>query len=293
MTVPHALGSRVSVRYRLGQGEHTDVIGHLESVDPQWRIRTKSDGVVDVDPADIVSVREISYRPVRTSEIRALEHAAALAWPGVEQHWLDGWLLRAGHGITSRANSAVPLEFSADLRALPGVVDWYGARGLPPWLLLPERVLPIRSPGVKQTRVMVADVSAGGAVVELAPAPDARWMAVYDRDVPVDVLTAVLDGHVTFASVPGAAVGRGALTTAPDGTAWLGISAVRVEPGRRRSGLARQVCGALLDWGADRGAQRAYVEVLADNAAAIALYASMGFQLHHHHRYVDARSLLP
>ena len=82
MTAPPALGSRVSLRYRSGAAEHTDVIGHLEAVVPSWRIRTKSDGIIDVDPADIVSAREISYKQVRTSEIRALEQAAALAWIG-------------------------------------------------------------------------------------------------------------------------------------------------------------------------------------------------------------------
>ena len=169
MTAPLVLGSRISLRYRSGAAEHTDVIGHLEADVPSWRIRTKSDGVVDIDPADIVSAREISYKPVRTSEIRALEQAAALAWPGVEQQWLDGWLLRAGHGVTSRANSAVPLDVSADLRALPGIVDWYRGRGLAPWLALPERLLAVRTPGVKQTRVLVSDVSTGAPAGEETP----------------------------------------------------------------------------------------------------------------------------
>ncbi len=296
MTWP-AVGSRVSLRYRSGPAEHTDVIGVLEATEPGLRIRTKSDGLVDVDPADVVGVREISYRPVRTSEIRALEQAAALAWPGVEQRWLGGWLLRAGHGSTSRANSAVPLDVSADLRALPEIVEWYRARGLPAWLALPERLLPVRAAGVKPTRVLVADVigDAGGdpGGVALSGIPDADWRAVHERDVPLDVLCAVVDGEVVFASMPGIAVGRGAVTSAPDGTRWLGVAAVRVAPEFRRQGHARRVCAALRAWGRERGAPRAYVQVLADNGAAAALYASTGFRLHHTLRYVEAAELPP
>ena len=44
-------------------------------------------------------------------------------------------------------------------------------------------------------------------------------------------------------------------------------------------------------WGADRGATRAYVQVLVDNSAAIAMYESMGFTVQHRSRYVDARTL--
>ena len=175
-------------------------------------------------------MRELSHRPVRASEIRALEHAAALAWPGTEQHWQDGWLLRAG-GYTSRANSAVPLDFAATVATLPGDRRLVCRRGLPPWLALPDRLLPVRGlgggAGVKHTRVMVADLpettTVAGAV--LLDRPDAAWLARYGRDVPPAVLTAVVDGEVVFATAADAAVGRGAVTTAPDGTRWLGISA--------------------------------------------------------------------
>jgi ribosomal protein S18 acetylase RimI-like enzyme len=109
--------------------------------------------------------------------------------------------------------------------------------------------------------------------------------------VPVEVLTAVLDGEVVFASVAGVAVGRGAVTVAPDGTVWLGISAVRVDDAHRRAGHGRAVCEALHAWGIRRGAERVYVQVLDDNIAAIELYAALGYGLHHHLRYVDARRL--
>jgi ribosomal protein S18 acetylase RimI-like enzyme len=291
------VGSRVSVRYRLPVGSAaplTDVIGHLEQIDPAVVVRTKSGELIGIAAHDIVSVRELSHTPVRTSEIRALEHAAALAWPGVEQQWLRGWFLRAGHGVTSRANSAVPLGVCAQIADLPAVIAWYRDRGLPARLALPERLLPVRAAGAKQTRVLVRDVTGAdpAAATLLLERPEDRWRALYERDVPLEELTAVIDGQLTFALRADAAVGRGAVTDAPDGTRWLGISSVRVAAPQRRQGHARATCAALLGWGAEHGARRAYVEVLEDNDAAIALYSSMGFRLHHRHKYVPAQQLL-
>jgi len=287
-------GSRVSVRYRDTAGGQTDVIGYLTAVRPLIDVRTKSAGTVSISPGDVVAVRELSHIPVRTSEIRSLEHAAALAWPGIEQHWHRGWLLRAGGGHTSRANSAVPLDFSSSIADLEGVVSWYDERGLNPWLALPDRLLAVRTDGVKRSRVMVRDLDGVGPEVaaSLHDRPDAAWLACHPRAVPVQVLTAVVDGEVVFASVAGVAVARGAITVAPDGTVWLGISAVHVADAHRGAGHGRAVCGALQEWGLRRGAQRVYVQVLDDNTAGIELYASLGYGLHHQLRYVDARRLL-
>ncbi len=125
----------------------------------------------------------------------------------------------------------------------------------------------------------------------LASRPDEEWLRLYRRDVPVDVLSAVVDGEVAFATVGGAAVGRAAVTVAPDGTRWVGVAALRVTELQRRRGYARAVCSALHAWGVERGATRGYVQVLADNAPGIALYKSMGFTVHHRARYVDARTV--
>ena len=116
------VGTRVTIRYRLPAGSTpplTDVIGHLVTVEPRVRVRTKTGAVVEISPDDVVAVKALTEAPVRTSQIRAVEHAAALAWPGLEQHWLHGWLLRAAHGHTYRANSAVPLGVEADWGAMP------------------------------------------------------------------------------------------------------------------------------------------------------------------------------
>jgi ribosomal protein S18 acetylase RimI-like enzyme len=284
------------VRYRLPAGSVpplTDVIGHLEATGPTLRVRTKSGDVVDVAAADVVAIKALAASPVRTGDIRNLEHAAALAWPGVEQQRLDGWLLRFGRGSTRRANSAVPLDVPT-VFDVSAIVDWYAARAVAPLIAAPDRLFRI-PPGVPidaETLVMTGDVTAQHvSAVAIAARPDDEWLHLYRREVPVDVLTAVVDGEVAFATSCGAAVGRGAVTDSPDGTRWVGLSAVHVVETARRRGLARELCYALLAWGAQRGATRAYVQVLADNTAATRLYESMGFSVHHRSRYVDARSL--
>jgi ribosomal protein S18 acetylase RimI-like enzyme len=46
---------------------------------------------------------------------------------------------------------------------------------------------------------------------------------------------------------------------------------------------------ALLEWGAERGATTAYLQVLGHNAPALALYAGMGFTTHHAYAYLTPR----
>src|SRR6267378_6789587 len=143
------VGTRVSLRYRLPVGSVpplTDVIGHLLAIGPTLSVRTKRGDVVDVAFADVVAIKALAAAPVRTGEIRNIEYAAALAWPGVEQEWLGGWLLRFGRGSTRRANSAVPLNVSASVDVRE-IVDWYAARGVAPLLAAPDRMFRL-PPGV-------------------------------------------------------------------------------------------------------------------------------------------------
>jgi ribosomal protein S18 acetylase RimI-like enzyme len=290
-----AVGTRVSVRYRRPQGSVpplTDVVGHLLETGPVVRVETKTGDVVEFSADDIVTARALTDVPVKTSQIRAMEHAAALAWPGVEQQWIDGWLLRGANGYTHRANSAVPLGMEASVAAVPAIVDWYAERGQTPWLAVPDRLLRLRGtyePHL-ETIVMVRDLPAGepDATTTLSPLPDATWLRLYERDVPVEVLSAVVDGVVVFATRDDAAVGRAAVTAAHNGIRWAGLSAVRVANDRRREGHARALCAALLDWAGGQGAEHCYVQVLVDNAPAIRLYQELGFTAQHRERYVDA-----
>jgi hypothetical protein len=248
------IGTRVTVRYRRPAGSVpplTDAVGHLLAVDPMVRVSTKRGTVVECAPADVVALRVLTDAPVRTAQIRALEHAAAAGWPGVEHTWLDGWLLRAGHGATLSVNSAVPLDISARVEAVPAIVDWYTQRGLTPRLAIPDRLLALPAGLVSEhtERVLVRDV---------------RDLSGREPDP---------------GSYPDLAAASAAVSDAPDGTRWVGLSLLREadDPNGR-------LCEALLAWGASRGATRGYVWVPDTDTTALA--ESLGFRLHHRRRYL-------
>jgi N-acetylglutamate synthase len=274
-------GTRVTVRYRRPPGSDpplTDAVGHLLDIEPLVRVQTKTGAVVQFAAADVVAVRALSDAPVRASQIRALEHAAALACPGVEQQWLDGWLLRAGQGVTACANSAVPLDKSASTATIPAIVDWYTRRGLTPRLAVADRLLRLPGAGEQPNAVLVRDVRTAepDPSIRLSDRPDDAWLQLYHREIPVDVLTAVVNGQLMF-GMHEQQVARASVTDAPDGTRWVGLSAMGTADA--------PLCEALLAWGAARGASRGYVRVLDGDHAAAVLAQSLGFKLHHRARY--------
>ncbi|MCW2766800.1 MAG: GCN5-related N-acetyltransferase, partial [Nocardioides sp.] len=70
---------------------------------------------------------------------------------------------------------------------------------------------------------------------------------------------------------------------------WVGFRGIEVSPEHRRQGLGLEIMAALLEWGAERGATTAYLQVLGDNEPALALYERLGFTTHHSYRYLARR----
>ncbi|MBB3676410.1 GNAT family N-acetyltransferase [Modestobacter versicolor] len=236
--------------------------------------------------------------------VEELERVAARGWRALEEGALGDWLLRAGGGFTGRANSVlvvgdpgVPLPAAVD-----AVTRWYTERGLRPCAQLPG--VQSRAAGAafaaagwardEDVLVLTAPLATApepGVPVELAAVPDEAWLTGYRyRGGPLppvaeQVLTSAEDA--VFASVrldpspaPLAAVARGVLT---DG--WLGVTAVTVAEEHRRRGLATAVMAALQRWAAERGAHSVYLQVVAGNAPARALYRRAGFIEHHRYHY--------
>jgi len=236
-------------------------------------------------------------------DVVELELLAARGWRGSEVEHLGGWLLRAGgSGFSSRAHSALAVGDPGV--PLPDAVDAVGAfyrdRGLRPCVQLPGRQARPADAAFaaagwerdEDTLVLTVELEplAAPAGVALAPVPDDAWLQAarqHGSDPLPPGARTVLTGadRLAFASVRGddgtvVAVARGVLTDD-----WLGITAVTVAERARRGGLATSLTRALQVWAVDAGARWCYLQVVAGNAPARALYRRMGFIEHHRYHY--------
>lgn len=130
-------------------------------------------------------------------------------------------------------------------------------------------------PGPDVRAVLTAGPSVSFATVPVASAPVASAPVAAPEPAPRTAPDAAGD-------VP-AAIGRCVV----DGR-WAGFMAVEVGPAHRRQGLATAVMAALARRALDEGASAAWLQVETDNAPARALYAGMGFSVHHHYHHFRA-----
>ncbi|AWB93041.1 GNAT family N-acetyltransferase [Aeromicrobium chenweiae] len=314
MTLDAALiGRRIVVRHETGGvgltggPEMNDVIGHVTAVDGTSVTLELRDGrAADVALSTIVTWKTVPERPLRrrraaSVDAEELTRITSRGWPAIESVPLGDWELRASGNFTGRANSVavtgsprVPFD-----EALDRVQEFYAARSMP------AQAQVVVGSSHERTFVDAGWIRKagyfGGAVVQVAdlePAyeadPEARvtgraddeWLAHYGRvDDPAHA-RAVMEGpaQVGFVSIgsPVVAIGRVVVTGQ-----WAGLAAVEVVPAARRRGLARRVVETSLAWAVEHGADKAYLQTMRSNTAAIALYAPYGFVDHHDYVYLE------
>lgn len=302
-----ALGTTVTLRVTTPVGP-IGVVGTLVDADEDtWSVRRRDGSVSVVDVTAIAASRIVPPSRAARASVVEVEQMAALGWRGLDLQPLGEWLLRAGGGFTSRANSALAVgEPGMTLdAALDAVVQWYADRGLPPRIQLPGGAAP---PGLVEAldkrawdtsptvRVMTAEL---GHVLRAATAstdlelrlddsPDAAWLACFRQDggaLP-PAARQVLTNHpaAVFASFRdgerAVAIARAAVDDR-----WAGVFAVEVAPDHRRLGLGSLVSAAALRWAGQRGARRTYLQASTDNAPAVTLYERLGYAVHHDYLY--------
>lgn len=312
------VGQRLVVRHVVaGQGPSggqamTDVVGRVLALDETTVTLERRDGtMVTVALADIVASKVVPQTPVRSRRALGisadnLTHITSLGWLAIESVPLGDWELRNSGDFTGRANSVAaagdPGMPMAD--AITVVEDFYRSRNKP---LLAQVVVGTdieREFAAAGWRPFSDKPGGGGAIVQVAQltdrhpeGPDAiaqadvsdlasdEWMAIYHRVIDPVTARKVLEGPPTvgFVSIgsPMTAIGRVVVTGE-----WAGLSCVEVTAEHRRQGLATRIVEASIAWARQHGADKAYLQTMSDNTAAIALYEPYGFQTHHEYVYL-------
>ena len=287
------MGQRVVVR-RLVRGETgpsggpalTDLLGTCLSWSDGACVVQPEDGPpVTIPLADIVSGKSVPPRPStrhRVSPQQAQRRALAL-WPDLATEPLGDWTLR--HSPTStarRANSVLAMGPSGVADAYDQMMAFYAARNSRPIAAVvpdSEEEALFRAHGWVEestdadTLFQIASVARAQRALASTPGVARQAPVTYDEH----------DGPSSIVAVRIGDPARGVAAYADD---WVGLRGIEVDPAHRRQGLGLAVVGALLEWGAERGATTAYLQVIGDNHPAIAMYERLGFATHHAYRYL-------
>lgn len=245
------------------------------------------------------------------AEIQALEHRAFNAWPARKSVIVGGWLLRLTAGYTKRANSANALASGASFDGVLAEAEAvYGRHGLPTVFRLSPLAPPEADRQLEAAGYVHFDPSivlqmpleiplpapmhrdAGGHRVRIDERPSAAWLAGFATANRVaeaqrqthDGIIAAIAMPAAFATVHqgGEPVGFG---LAVHERQTVGLFDIVVAPAHRGHGYGRALVEALMAWGQRSGADRAYLQVRAENDGAQRLYARMGFREAYRYHY--------
>jgi len=230
---------------------------------------------------------------------RRIEDASLRAWPALLSEELDGWELRSSLGFTKRANSVQPFATSRHslLDKVVACEAWYEARALPTIFRLTRFSDPGLDALLESRRYQLidrTDVLFTPIARPWGPLPDAEfvelgpedWLTVYAEFTGADrmglgpmraILERTRDRHVL-----GAVASRSSSSVAACGVAvldrdLLGLFDLVTAESQRRSGYGAALMAHLGAWGLARGAEGAYLQVVCENAPALALYRKLGF----------------
>jgi len=241
--------------------------------------------------------------------VLAIEAACLSAWPAIALVHDGRWIWRFAQGYSKRSNAFQSLDPAddGDAEARIAALSTLSRRhDIEPCF----RVTPLAGPGViaaldglgwtafEESRVLAMPL----APAMPAPAGDIRTFNPGDpRWYRAEAALAGIDARSvetlrTLLSLI-AVDSKGFVAHGRDGTpaaASLGVAVgdigvylnVVTDRARRRQGFGRAVVQAAMSWTQERGARLAVVQVVSDNAPAIALYESLGFveQYRYHYR---------
>lgn len=237
---------------------------------------------------------------------RSIEEMSMNAWPALNTHHYDGWVLRYAQGYTKRANSIYPLyesrkEFTEklayceayynklmipttfklhdgeELHVLDNFLEDQGYHVLTPTDVMTKNLRDVEINDIINYRVVHGYSEEWANVYgDTICGDDTSERAVLVRSIQKTMLQSIIPAaFYIFVEEHGQVVASGS-GVVEDGT--LGVFNVVVQSDYRGVGYGKLAMLAILKEGKALGAENSYLQVVCNNEVAVNLYKSLGYK---------------
>jgi len=232
------------------------------------------------------------------NEIILYEELSMNAHPAIKTQVFDGWILRFANGYTNRANS-VNMIYPSNLNPLRKIKfceEIYTSQGLATvFKITPLTVdvidISLEKKGYKKitpTNLMISPITkcdTSKAQIIITDTIDPKWQKDYFRlngisdkiKIETDmIIQSNIQNKTLCASIieNETVVASGLCVVERE---YAGLFDIIVDSNYRGKGLGVDICISLLNSAIKEGARYAYLQVVADNTPAVALYNKLGF----------------
>lgn len=250
----------------------------------------------------ILDINALSSNFFERGKIMAkfIEELSMNAWPSLQTHLYDGWVLRVSNGYTKRANSVNPL-YSANINLDEKInycKEFYTNLGLPVIykitsnsdLTIDKRLSELGYEKLDETSVQILDLSQLEAKThyetEVKNQISQEWIDGFisssniEDETKKETLRSMLN-NITSKTIfaihkfngKAVAFGYGVVDSG-----YVGLFDILVNQKFRGNGYSKSVVNAILSEAKQLGAKKAYLQVVKGNTPAENLYKKFGFK---------------
>lgn len=254
-------------------------------------------------------------------EIKRLQEILMNSWPADHYYFLNGWILRFMEGVTSRANSVFPLNYTGSLNTIDKDINYveraYQAYKLPAIFTMPE----FFEPNYLDTKLLEYGYKQLGCITHtmITSVQDLRnetinedftyfyyservkefsdFLANYSkRDQEAQKVLDALSSRIVIpqkrfitAIFNNKVVGT--LMGILDLHGFLYIADVLVDPDFRRQNVSTSMLFKMIkDWGIPNGAKTIWLQVESENKEAMNLYTKLGLVKAYSYYYLEKKT---
>ncbi len=241
-------------------------------------------------------------------EVKRFQEFLMNAWPAEQYYFLNGWVLRFTKGVTYRANSVIPINYTGSINLIENdikmVENAYKSFNLPTIFTMPEFFEPKELDGILRNRGYNEQDRTNALIMEVKKLDlnhinnnfsyeihDERVSEFssllvkftkrdkYQQEIIKEITTRIVVPKKSFVIAKSEGQPIGTLMGVLNPYGYFYIADVLVIPEYRRQKIASSMLKTVIkEWGLPNGAKHIWLQVELQNHNAMKLYENLGMK---------------